>query len=1721
MTMSDLIKKALKVSSGNIPSVKGIAGIPHIHGYRGSKKISVLDYPNPNTKLRQHFAAGGNPTCLVTCDPNNQTSGPSGVNAVTINPIGGLTNPTDLTKGTGIAIPTTANPNNYGQFVNSLYKADFNRAADTGGSNYWAQQLQSGAATPQQVAQAFAASQESQSMKSAGETPSTFINPTDFSKLDLASMGITDPTMAGISNLGPSPVTPADTTGAGTSDTTPATDGSLTTTGNPLSPSDYQNFLTSLYQQDLGRAADVGGQQYWLNQLQTGALTPDQVAANFASSSEAGNYDTTSINNMITNLTGGQLGSADTQALVNQIQSGNMSLSDVASYLGQTAQGAQGYWNSYNGVNLDTSAPTNTVGPNDFASGTNVSGNVSNASIIDPSITALPASVKSNIADMGNLGFSPSAISSLLSGQGYNIPANAIQSSMFGLISSPATPAASTGSSSSEGTPSTGGSLSTTGTPISTGTYTNPTTNVSTGVPNASMIDASIQSLPSNAQQAIVDMSSYGYSPSTISTVLSSQGYNIPANAIQSSLYGLVTQSGNNLITANDFAGNIAYQKGLGQTTSGIPTDPASQNIVPLSQPTTMVDEPTTPNVIPNVMQPQQTLPAINISGKPAAIVDQPASPSGIPNVMQPETPAPAPSLIDQISAGIKNITQPVTNTIQNTGQQVVDAIQGNGQAAPSSADYGYQGFMDTLNSGLKSAGNNIGAKIDAVQNAIQVPLTAAQQAALGLIATNESGGNYNVILGDPTTPNGAAQGDIAKSVGYTGNLENMTLSQINAMQTKMLKSPANNKNSSAIGAYQFTQQNLFGSKGKPGQLAQLGITPDMYDSIKFTPALQEKLAANTAIEKRGMNLSNPSSWGKGAKQEWTSVGKSLAAPGAIQKVRAAGSGPSQTVGGQPAQAYKPIVPVNAPIVPSTVTNDPNAAADALKNINTTAGNQIIQQTQGSTAQTGLPTSNVSGSDAQGTLESLPSVNSGSISTDPNAGAPSDQGAALSGDGSQMVASTSTVQVPVQVQVPKTITVPGQMKTFTGPDGNSISYQEPATTKTVMTTQTQMQSKDVTTQVPAWQKEGFQSQADYQAAVDNGNTSASQYYASPEYAQAQQEQLNAQAQSEGFSSYAEKQAANGQSPADYYAQQNGYANAAAENAAIESVQEADSGEYGGSGRDIGNRGGRMTKNKLQKKALKISDELTRSEKGGGGPTISPYGFVTPDRSKKNPILEHNRLHPKSYEQQKAEAEELAKRKPVDQWYEPWSEKEDRGMAIYPEDYQKGNLGLGRYAMKKGGTIEDACGGAYSGPANTGTTISGTLTGVSGQGAGQSYSWKRGGRVNDKTDTLKKPNLGRTDTMHDDIKHALRLALGRKHYANGGSGTCNASSSNSFTPFLDNLYQQDLGRAADQGGEEYWANQMANGMSPEQVAASFYNSQEAQNRRQNNPQMPTQTLGLGQAAYNNLPPSMQAQAQSCQPNPAQPAMQLMGGGCSTPQGFYGNRGMDGNRNNNFINNLYQQDLGRAPDQSGGQYWLQQIQSGAMTPQQVAQNFANSSEAKSYQQANPNNQQFQFPSGRNNFGGYGNGTKGGYSMPSQPVGGVGQPPNIDPALLQQMRGQMQGALGQNQGSNGTKSGYGMPQQPYTGQGNGLKNGYNPSQPTNVPAMGTGQPIGGGGATPQGYAQANNIPYPQPNAQTTPLNAPAALGFARGGKVKQRKHKNAKSKALSVANKFTGRE
>lgn len=58
-------------------------------------------------------------------------------------------------------------------------------------------------------------------------------------------------------------------------------------------------------------------------------------------------------------------------------------------------------------------------------------------------------------------------------------------------------------------------------------------------------------------------------------------------------------------------------------------------------------------------------------------------------------------------------------------------------------------------------------------------------------------------------------------------------------------------------------------------------------------------------------------------------------------------------------------------------------------------------------------------------------------------------------------------------------------------------------------------------------------------------------------------------------------------------------------------------------------------------------------------------------------------------------------------------------------------------------------------------------------------------------------------------------------------------------YLRSLYQRELGREADQGGLDYWRQQMAGGMSPEQIRNIFDQSQEGQAYRQRpmNPNSP--------------------------------------------------------------------------------------------------------------------------------------------------------------------------------------------------------------------------------------------------------------------------------------------
>jgi hypothetical protein len=55
-------------------------------------------------------------------------------------------------------------------------------------------------------------------------------------------------------------------------------------------------------------------------------------------------------------------------------------------------------------------------------------------------------------------------------------------------------------------------------------------------------------------------------------------------------------------------------------------------------------------------------------------------------------------------------------------------------------------------------------------------------------------------------------------------------------------------------------------------------------------------------------------------------------------------------------------------------------------------------------------------------------------------------------------------------------------------------------------------------------------------------------------------------------------------------------------------------------------------------------------------------------------------------------------------------------------------------------------------------------------------------------------------------------------------------------FLRNLYQQELGRKADQGGMDYWQQQMAGGMGRKQIQQMFDQSQEGQTYNQQPPRI---------------------------------------------------------------------------------------------------------------------------------------------------------------------------------------------------------------------------------------------------------------------------------------------
>jgi hypothetical protein len=117
-------------------------------------------------------------------------------------------------------------------------------------------------------------------------------------------------------------------------------------------------------------------------------------------------------------------------------------------------------------------------------------------------------------------------------------------------------------------------------------------------------------------------------------------------------------------------------------------------------------------------------------------------------------------------------------------------------------------------------------------------------------------------------------------------------------------------------------------------------------------------------------------------------------------------------------------------------------------------------------------------------------------------------------------------------------------------------------------------------------------------------------------------------------------------------------------------------------------------------------------------------------------------------------------------------------------------------------------------------------------------------------------------------------------------------------FLKQQYLNNLGRAPDQPGMDYWTQQLKNGASPQDVANQFKTSPEA-----------AHVSGIRQVMDNANNPSTN---------------------------------MSPNAISSLVNSAYQGNLGRAPDAAGAQYWSEQLASGKLTPQQFVDQLKASAE-----------------------------------------------------------------------------------------------------------------------------------------------------------------------------------
>jgi hypothetical protein len=196
---------------------------------------------------------------------------------------------------------------------------------------------------------------------------------------------------------------------------------------------------------------------------------------------------------------------------------------------------------------------------------------------------------------------------------------------------------------------------------------------------------------------------------------------------------------------------------------------------------------------------------------------------------------------------------------------------------------------------------------------------------------------------------------------------------------------------------------------------------------------------------------------------------------------------------------------------------------------------------------------------------------------------------------------------------------------------------------------------------------------------------------------------------------------------------------------------------------------------------------------------------------------------------------------------------------------------------------------------------------------------------------------------------------------GGSGT--EVGVPSLNDILQGKYISDLGRPADPSGLAYWTQQIQSGqITPDQIDAIFAASPEGTLHGQTGLGYDANAVNAVNAAYKGELGRNTDQAGfnywlNQVQNGQMSADKLGQAFSNTPEGLKfdvgaligGQTGTGSNyidpavkANMDLLNATYQKDLYRAPDQSGAQYWNQQLQSGAIKQSDLDKIFTSSPE-----------------------------------------------------------------------------------------------------------------------------------------------------------------------------------